>query len=445
MIKQYLAILGCMIGAASASAQETLTFEQAVTMGLENNYDIKIALQDKEITEIDKKLGLGPLLPSLDATYGRTTSTEDVEQQFVSENEPRNINGAKSTGENFNINGIYGFRYDAVVALRRLGEQSEIGELQAKVAIENTVASIANAYYRLSVELDRYEVLKETVALSQQRLDIEQAQYELGGSSKSQYLAAEVDFNADRSQLVSQEQVIQTARINLNELLAVDAEINYAIQDTVLINPDITLPPLLEDAFGQNKMLLINRREENVAYLQYKELQAQRLPYLALDGNYRQSVSNSDAGFLIQNKRQGYSFGATVGINIFSGFTLNRQIQRARVQQQTQAYTLDQYEVQLRSDLHRAYNVYENSIRRLDIEQSNYKVVEENTAIAFDRFKSGLTSYLEFRDAQVNRLNAESRLIDAVYSTKVAEVELMRLAGRIFYQTNEDPVLPGME
>ncbi|AWW30381.1 TolC family protein [Echinicola strongylocentroti] len=441
MRKQCLVVLSMVAAVFSAYGQDELSFEQAIMMGLENNYDVKIALKDNELTEIDKKLGVGALLPSLDATYGRTTSTEDVEQQFVNESVPKNIDGAKSSGENFNINAIYGFRYEAVVALKRLGKLNEIGELQAKVVIENTVAAISEAYYRLAAELKRHEVLQETLELSQQRLDIAKSQYELGGSSKTEFLAAQVDYNTDMSLLVSQEQIIRTARINLNELMALDEEKEFEVTDSIKINQDLKLGPLVDQAMDQNKMLLINRRQENVAYLQLKEIQAQRLPYLSLDGNYRQSVSNSDAGFLIQNKREGYSFGATIGINLFSGFTLNRQIQRARVQQESQAYLLDQYEVQLKSDIYRAFNIYENSKRRLHIERQNYQVVEENTAIAFDRFKTGLTSYLEFRDAQVNRLNAESRLIDAVFSTKVAEVELMRLAGKIYYKSNGEDIL----
>ncbi|MBD8488378.1 TolC family protein [Echinicola sp. CAU 1574] len=441
MIKYCFLILVALMVSGKLYAQEELTFEQAIMLGLENNYDIKIALQDKELTEIDKKIGLGALLPSLDATYGRTSSTEDVEQQFVNENQPRNIDNAKSTGENFNLNAIYGFRYDAVVAMKRLGKLSEIGELQAKVVIENTVAAISDAYYRLVLELERYEVLNETLELSQDRLDIAQAQYELGGASKTEFLAAQVDYNADLSQVVSQEQVIQNARINLNELMAMESNTEFLINDTIIVNDGLQLDDLMSQAFDQNKMLLINQRQENVAYLQLKEIQAQRLPVLTLDGSYRQTVSNSDAGFLIQNKRKGYNFGATLGINIFSGFTLNRRIQRAKVEQEAQAYVMDQYEVQLRSDLHRAYNVYDNSKRRLEIERENYKVVEENTDIAFDRFKSGLTSYLEFRDAQVNRLEAESRLINAIFSIKVAEVELLRLAGGIYYNSNDDEMI----
>src|SRR5690606_17114481 len=129
------------------------------------------------------------------------------------------------------------------------------------------------------------------------------------------------------------------------------------------------------------------------------------------------------------------------GLNLFSGLALNRRIQNAKIQQVNQRYALEQYEVQLNSDIYRTFNIYENAKRRLDIEIKNFEVVGENTEIAFERFKMGLTSFLEFRDAQVNRLAAKIRLIESVYSIKETEIELMRLSGKIFYQDNGDPVL----
>ncbi len=432
MIRIYILIFALLGGMGKLLAQEELSFEKAVMLGLENNYDVKIAIQQREMAVLDRKIGAGALMPSLEASYGQSTSREDVEQQFVNDADTRTIDGAKSVNENFNLNAIYGFRADALVAMKRLGKLEEIGELQAKVVIENTVAAISSAYYRLVLEKQRYKVLQKTLELSKARLDIALSQYELGSASKRAYLAAQVDYNSDLSLLLSQEQVIKNARINLNELLVVDASKEYAVNDTLQVEETLVLGDLLGHAFEHNKNLLIQQREENVAYLQLREIQAQRLPTLTLDGSYRQSVSDSDAGFLIQNKREGLSFGATIGINLFNGFTLNRSIQRAKLKQSSQAYVLDQYENQLRADIHRAFNVYINSKKRLEIERENYEVVVENTQIAFDRFKSGLTSYLEFRDAQVNSLEAESRLIDAVYSIKEAEVELKRLSGDIY-------------
>jgi outer membrane protein TolC len=325
--------------------------------------------------------------------------------------------------------------------MRRLGVLEEISDLDAKVIVENTVAGISTAYYRLILELQRYQVLKQTLQLSKARLDISQAQYELGGAGKRDILTAQVDYNGDSSLLMTQHQIIQNARVNLNELLATDPDADYVIQDSsIQIGDPLSLETLFENAFLENKLLLVNQRQNNAAFLQIKELQAQRLPVLNLNSSFNNSVFNSDAGFLIQNERQGLNYGGSITFNLFSGLTLNRRIQSAKVNQRIQDYSLEQYEVQLKSDLQRAYNTYENNRGLLTIEQTNYQVAKENSEIALERFRLGIASYLEFRDAQVNLLSAENRLITSVFQIKEQEIELLRLSGKIFFVSSLDPV-----
>ena len=123
-------------------------------------------------------------------------------------------------------------------------------------------------------------------------------------------------------------------------------------------------------------------------------------------------------------------------MNVFNGFTLNRRIQNAKVQQKIQSYAVDQYEIQLRSDIHRSFNTYTTNRNLLEVEQKNYAVAKESSEIALERFRLGISSYLEFRDAQVNLLTAENRLITSIYNIKEQEIELRRLSGKIFFQNS---------
>ncbi len=432
----FLFTWGSLLTAASAFAQESLDLEKAVQIGLEKNLQIKIAVDNVNLREGDQKIGMGELfMPTVDATYLRSFSNEDVTQQFVNDPEPRQIDDAKSRNENFNVVGLYGFRPESIVTMKRLGQLTEISELDAKIAVENTVAGISTAYYRLILESQRYQVLRETLDLSRARLNIAQAQYELGGAGKRDFLTAEVDYNSDSSLLLTQEQIIQNARVNLNELMAVDPYQQYVIKDTILVDRIQTLGDLEENAFLENKQLLINQRLNNVAFLQTRELQASRLPILNLNGTYVNNTSNSDAGILAQNQRSGFNYGGNITVNLFSGLTLNRRIQNAKVQQRIQESTLEQYEIQLKSDIARAYYTYENNLRLLEIERKNFQVARENTEIALERFRLGIASYLEFRDAQVNLLTAKNRLITSIYQIKEQEIELLRLSGKIFFES----------
>uniref|UniRef100_UPI002582A342 TolC family protein n=1 Tax=Algoriphagus sp. TaxID=1872435 RepID=UPI002582A342 len=403
----------------------------------------KIAVQNVALREGDRKIGVGDLfMPQVDATYLRSFSTEDVEQKFINDPAPRQIDDAKTRNENFSIVGIYGFRPESMIVMKRLGQLSEISELEAKVAVENTVAGISTAYYRLILELQRYQVLKQTLRLSKARVDIAQAQYELGGAGKRDFLSAQVDYNGDSSLLLTQEEIILNARVNLNELMAVGPDYDYAVSDTIIISEPLQLEFLLENAFLENKQLLIAQRQKNVAFLQMKELQATRLPSLNLNASYLNNTLNSDAGFLIQNQRQGFNYGGNITVNLFNGLTLNRRIQNAKVQQKIQEYSLDQFQIQLQSDIQRAFNTYQKNRQLLLIEEKNYQVARENSSIALERFRLGIASYLEFRDAQVNLLSAENRLITSIYNIKEQEIELLRLSGKIFFENLADDFVP---
>ncbi|WP_162343408.1 TolC family protein [Cyclobacterium salsum] len=422
-----------------AQEKELLTFEKAVEIGLENNFDVKIATNQVLLTENDRKVGSSVLMPTLDVNNTRGYRREDTEQAFVNDPEnPRIIPGAQTRTNNYSLVAIYGFSADAVVALQRLGKLAEVSELEAKVVIENTVAAIATAYYRLVLEQQRYDVLNNTLELSDERLEIAKAQYEFGRASKRDFLAAQVDYNADLTALVTQEQVIQNSRVNLNELLALGLDDNFAVRDTITIKEDLSMEELRENAYSQNKMFLVTQRMENVAYLQLKELRAQRLPTITLNGSYNDNTLNSDAGFLLSNEQQGINLGATISLNLFSGLSLNRQIQGAKIQINNQRHLMEQYENQMLSDLQRTFNTYQNSKRLLEIERNNYEVAIENADITLDRFRLGITNYLEFRDAQVNRLQAESRLIESLFAIKENEIELMRLSGKIYFPETEN-------
>jgi outer membrane protein len=433
----FLFAWGSLLTSVSVFAQENLDLEKAIQIGLEKNLQIKIAIENVNLREGDEKIGRGNVyMPKVDATYLRSYATEDVTQRFVNDPAPREIDNAKTRNENFNIVGIYGFRPEVLITMRRLGELTQISELEAKIAVENTVASISTAYYRLLLELQRFQVLRETLNLSRARLNIAMAQYELGGAGKRDFLTAEVDYNADSSLLLTQEQVIQNARINLNELMAIDPNIEYQVKDTILVGKIQTLSDLEENAFLENKQLLINQRLNNVAFLQTRELQASRLPVINLNANYVNNTSNSDAGIVIQNQRSGFNYGGNITVNLFNGFTLNRRIQNAKVQQRIQNNSLEQYEIQLKSDIARSYNTYVNNLRLLEIERKNFQVATENTEIAMERFRLGIASYLEFRDAQVNLLTAKNRLITSIYQIKEQEIELLRLSGKIFFDNS---------
>ena len=63
------------------------------------------------------------------------------------------------------------------------------------------------------------------------------------------------------------------------------------------------------------------------------------------------------------------------------------------------------------------------------MEETNISLAKENVFIAYERYKLGVTTFLELREAQKSLEDAYNRLIAARYETKLAEIELLRLKG----------------
>ena len=436
MRKLFLIAFIVLISNQSLLAQsEGMDLEKAVLMGLERNFGLKIAQNDLNIAQRDVKIGIGTFfMPTLTGTFLNSFNREDVTQQFANSTEQNQIPAALTENENYSLVGFYGFRPDAIYTVKVLGKLAEISELQAKVLVENTVAAISIAYYRLVLEQQRYNVLKTTLDLSQARLDIAKARYELGGAGKRDFLTAQVDYNADLSLLVNQELTIKNSRVNLNELLAQVPAFDYEVNDTITVDKNLLLEDLVENAYIHNKQFLVTQRQENAAFLAIREAQATRLPQINLNAAYNKNTFTSEAGFLLLNQRQGYNYGVNLSLPIFSGLTINRRIQNARVQQNSATIALQEMEIQMVSDIQRAYNTYNTNLQLLDIEFANYKTAVESADIALERFRLGIADYLQFRDAQVNLLTAENRLLTALFNIKEMEIELMRLSGRIYFQ-----------
>lgn len=433
MKKLLFSILCALAFLPEAGAQGYLTLEEAIRLGLENNYAIRIAARNQEIAENNYSLGEAGLLPVVDAAAGKNWSRGSGQARFITDSTDRirEFDNVQSSRENAAVEANYLLNIGSIYTFKRLGMLAEIGELEAKVTIENTIAAITTAYYRLVLEQQRYELLQNTLNYSDERLKIAKDKYELGRASKQEYLAAQVDYNTDLTALINQEEVISIARVQLNELLVHDPRQDILVRDTILINAELELEGLIEATNNHNPQLLAAQRQINVVHLRRRELEAQRLPELNLFGSYTRQTSEDPASQRPYSLSTGFNYGLTARLNLFNGFILRNRIQNAKIIFQNEELQFKGLQLALEADMIEVYTSYQNSLRLLGVARSNYEVAEENAVIALERYKLGNTSSLEFREAQQNELLAQSRLINVLYTIKSSEIELQRLAGSL--------------
>lgn len=416
------------------SAQQVLSLQECIGIGLEQNFSIRIARNDQQISDNNYSKGNAGFLPSLDLRGGQSGSLNNTDQYLVSggENSLRNIHNTTSNlGVSLGWTLFDGFRVQA--AYDRLDALQEMGELNTRMSIENFVARIAAEYYNYIQQQRLLENLRYAVDLSRERTRIDEERYLIGSGSKLQLLQAQVFLNADSSRLGRQYEVVRASRIRLNELMAVeDLKMELLVQDTsITLQPILIYERLQSATMLENTELKVAMKNLEISEHDQRIIASRTYPYVQASTAYGLTHNTYQSGNFNSQNTMGMNYGVTVGINLFDGWNQRRRMNNAAIELENRQLYYEDVEKSVLADLLTIYNDYINNLRLLDMEEQNLMVAYETVDIAMDRYKLGELSGLELREAQKSLLDAEERLLSIQYQTKLGEVSLMQISGRI--------------
>ncbi len=415
-------------------SQEVMTLQDCLRKGLENNYDLQITRNEALISDNNVTLGNAGYLPSvsLSSGYNQRISNSD---QFTRDGgetvQTRNAStGTTDAGINLNWTLFEGFRVQT--NYKRLQELQSIGELNSRLAIENFIANLTAEYYNYVQQLLRLNNLKYAVALSKERLRIVEARYQVGSLSRLDLQQARVYFNADSSQLIQQYEILHRSRIMLNEMMGGDVDYIFTAQDsTILFDASLSKEQLLDATLNYNTGLLLTEKNKLLSELELKNLQSRKYPYLRLNGGYGFTHYDYSSGTFDRQRTWGPTFGVTLGYTLFDGFNRKREQQNAKITIQNRELQIEQRKLALQSDFANMWIAYQNNMELTILETESLENAELNYEIAMERYKIGDLSGLELREAQNSLLEAEQRLLTAQYNTKMYEISLLQISGKI--------------
>lgn len=436
MMKKILFLLftGVSLPAATLHPQQPFDLQTCLTAGLENNYAIRISRNREQIDRNNATPANAGFLPALDLTAGYSGTLNDTETTL------RATGGrAKETGvfdQAFNVglslNWTIFDGFGMTAAYRRLKELQRQGETGTRIAIEDFMANLTAEYYNYVQQIIRLKNFRYAVSLSRERLRIVEARYNIGSFSRLDLQQARVDFNADSSQYMKQQELMNTSRIRLNELMARrDLDRELRITDS-LIAPDLLLSfdELWNATLLTNASLLRAEQDRTLAALDRKAVNARNYPYLRLSAGYGHTLNTYGIAANSRRTSRGPDFGLTVGVNLFDG---NRKRQRANADIAIENARLarKQLEQSLQADMSNLWQAYRNNIGILRLEKENLTAARENHRIARERYLLGDLSGIEMREAQKSLLDAEERILSAEYATKLCEISLLQISGNV--------------
>lgn len=413
-------------------AQQNISLRQAIQIGLQNNYSIQLANNDKEITEQNRKAAISALMPKIDATAGINKSVVDTRQVFVS-GVVQERSDAKATQQNAGVQ-LSWVLFDGLkmfASYDRVKELEKMGEVNAKAMIQGVLADIIINYYAIVASQEQLKVSKDALEVSKQRVDIAESKNKIGAGSTLDLLNAKVDYNTDLSNYIRQQENLKNLKIRLNELLILPVLEDLNLTDTIPTNTKLNTDDLYFKVLEQNPTLLNTKSQQRIAELSLKEVSAERYPVLRLNSSYNYSNQNSQAGFALENRTQGLSYGVTASVNIFNGLLQSKREKIAKIQSQTAALSYEAAKLAVEANWNVLLSSYLNNLQLLSLEKENQIVAKRNIDISIEKYRLGGISSLQLREAQRAYIESNGRYVNALYQYKLAEISLLELSASL--------------
>ncbi|MBK8605396.1 MAG: TolC family protein [Chitinophagaceae bacterium] len=420
----------------TSSAQKVLTIEEAIATALQNNYAIQLSKNDSAIAALDYSFRNAAFLPRINGSFGGTYNNNNQRQKFADGTE-RKLNDIKSNNYNagLQMNWVVFDGLKMFATRDKLEEFVKLGELGIKQQIVNTIASVITNYYAIVRQKQQLKAINDQIQLSAERVKLAQYKLDIGVGAKPDVLQSKVDLNAQKAAYLSQETMMSQLREQLNQLINIEPESKYLVSDTILINMNVSLGDIQESLENNNPDLLMAQKNIDIARLVLKERKADRFPTVSLNSGYTFNRTNNKATVNpfqpLFSRNFGRNLGFTIAVPILNNFTTKRLIKQSAIDIQYQQLFFENQKSILNLNVINAYKDYELQKRALALEEENIVLAKENVAIVFEVYKLNSTTLIQLKEAQKSLEDAQTRLINARYNTKLAETELLRLKGEI--------------
>jgi outer membrane protein len=427
--KYIIVALLCSLGLQAQ--EQIITKSDAVALALENNYGIKISNNAIKIAENNKKIYNTGYLPTLTGNAGATLNLDDTEATFAN-GDVTTLNGAESDRYNASLSLNYtlfdgfGRKYD----YKQLKEQHNLSELQAQQTIENTLVQLFIVYYNVAKLSEDVTLLNQNLKISKDRLERVQYQFEYGQNNKLAVLNAEVDINNDSINLITAKQTLLNAKRDLYVVLGKKEVPNFTVDTLVTFALTPNKEVLLKELKSKNVTLLQAEKNILITDFQLKANRSGYLPSIGLTGTYGWNKNNNNAAsFVATSTNTGLSGGISLSWNIFDGGNTKTQVQNAKINLDSQQLQQQQTELEVFRDFNNAWEDYQNKLFVVRTQQKNVQTNTNNFNRTEEQFKLGQITSIEFRQAQINLINAINAKNSAKYDAKLSELQLLQLSG----------------
>ena len=420
-------------------SQENLSLENAIKIGLKQNFDIQINKRNLEISKLNNNPGKAGALPKINLSAKKEEAVSDQSNNptsFIQE-----ILKSESINATANLSWTLLNGYGIKASKEKLNQLEYLSNGNLTLTLENTTQAIILSYYNCILQKDRLNLLQNVVNLSRERLIYQKTKYDIGVSSKIEFLQVENTLLTDSSNLLTQKLNYNNSLKNLNLVLGVELDSEWNLTDEMSTKTQIfNLKDLQSETFRNNTN--INNQCINNEIIRQDIVLAKSAYYPIVSFNSGASYNEStydvgDSGYEGSNTGETLNYYANLSINfrLYDGGNYKTLLQESEIRDLINDLNIEKKHREIKNQLSVNYEKYNSNIIIYNLRKKAFDIAQINYQLANDKNNRGNINSFDLRDIEIAYLNSGISYLQSVYNLNESYLNLVKITGGILEVT----------
>jgi outer membrane protein len=436
------ALCGCVFGwgviAGTARAEQVeqvpkeLTLKEALAIAGQHSPSLREARAQTTAAEARTSQSRSVLLPQVTGTasYARVHGVGTGQLNSGAASSSAGLTGGpQGTYNRFSVGAAVTqvlWDYSAIETLRASGFSFDAQRATERATALQTQLDVRTKFFEARAARALIHVQEEQ--LENQRLNQEEVQQfvKVGVRPEIDLLQAQTDFANARVQLLTAQNNYAIAKAALRQSIGLQSAQNFEVaSDTLeaMAEESRGLTLLVDDALAHRPEIVSIERTRAAARASVDAARADYLPTLAANGGV------AEVGRQLGDMSLNWNLGVSLTWQVFQGGLTSAQVDEARALALVQDTQLDAVRLQVQYDVEQAKSTIENTQASLSAAEEALRLARSQFEQAQGRYREGISTIIELRDAQFAVTSASSQLVQAQLNLYRARAQLMAALG----------------
>ncbi len=401
-----------------------LTLRGALAAAVENNPAVLLYKERIEEARGQVQTQLGAMLPNLSSTVRQSNQTvfRGTFGLSPTRSDPFSIFDARVNATQ-NLLSI-----SLIQRWRASREMLQVSEAESESRKFDTMASVALTYMEYLKAMGRMKMHEANQQVMNDLLGLIKQRQRVGVATGLDVARLDAQLANERQQASVSQYAVETAKLNLLNLLALPYDIQLTLSDE--FRPNVLGPSAaqaaVEEALKQRPEVTAQVTRVRATELTYSSITGERLPSLVAQGDY------GLIGNRWNNTLDTYNVALLLQIPIFDGGQREGRIAQTRSQLRQEAFRLQTILNQVKMEVHDAMAALTAAKDQVGIAQAGMRSASRELELARERYAViTASSHFELTNALTAVARARQNLVEGLFQLNASRVNLARATGSL--------------